>query len=205
MSLVAAKTGANYLGMVFVPGVRREISRETAKDIVGTLVDNLGDEKPMMVGLFADQPLEEINDISRDVGLDFAQLCGNESIEYCNGVLIPVIKQVKVPENCVPDSILREIEIIVSSGYKVLLDKYEPGVAGGTGKTFDWNIAKLASEQFEIILAGGLTPTNIAAAIKKVEPWCVDVSSGVESNGLKDSSKIIGFATSVRKSEELPR
>ena len=205
MSLVAAKTGANYLGMVFVPGVRREISRETAKDIVGTLVDNLGDEKPMMVGLFADQPLEEINDISRDVGLDFAQLCGNEPIEYCNGVLIPVIKQVKVPENCVPDSILREIEIIVSSGHKVLLDKYEPGVAGGTGKTFDWNIAKLASEQFEIILAGGLTPTNIAAAIKKVEPWCVDVSSGVESNGLKDSSKIIGFATSVRKSEELPR
>lgn len=205
MSLVAAKTGANYLGMVFVPGVRREISRETAKDIVGTLVDNLGDEKPMMVGLFADQPLEEINDISRDVGLDFAQLCGNESIEYCNGVLIPVIKQVKVPENCVPDSILREIEIIVSSGHKVLLDKYEPGVAGGTGKTFDWNIAKLASEQFEIILAGGLTPTNIAAAIKKVEPWCVDVSSGVESNGLKDSSKIIEFATSVRKSEELPR
>ena len=103
------------------------------------------------------------------------------------------------------DSILREIEIIVSSGHKVLLDKYEPGVAGGTGKTFDWNIAKLASEQFEIILAGGLTPTNIAAAIKKVDPWCVDVSSGVESNGLKDLSKIIEFATSVRQSEELPR
>ena len=113
MSLVAAKTGANYLGMVFVPGVRREISRETAKDIVGTLVDNLGDEKPMMVGLFADQPLEEINDISRDVGLDFAQLCGNESIEYCNGVLIPVIKQVKVPENCLY-AILRILELLQS-------------------------------------------------------------------------------------------
>ena len=132
MGLVAAKAGADYLGMVFVPGVRREVSIETSKDIVETLVNNLGDEKPMTVGL---------------------------------------------------------------------LDKYEPGVAGGTGKTFDWNIAKLASEQFEIILAGGLTPTNVAEAIRKVNPWCVDVSSGVESNGLKDSSKIIEFATSVKKSD----
>ena len=201
MGLVAAKAGADYLGMVFVPGVRREVSIETSKHIVETLVNNLGDEKPMTVGLFAGQPLNEINDIVSYIGLDFAQLCGNEPIEYCNGVSIPVIKQVKIPENCVPDSLLKEIEIIVSSGHKVLMDKYEPGVAGGTGKTFDWNIAKLASEQFEIILAGGLTPTNVAEAIRKVNPWCVDVSSGVESNGLKDSSKIIEFATSVKKSD----
>ena len=202
-ALVAAKAGADFIGMVFVPGVRREITQEIAQSIIQTLRSGLGSLCPRLVGLFADQPIDEVNRIVRQCGLDMVQLCGDESVEYWAYIDIPIIKQIKIrDEDSQPDSIKsasQEIEEVRSAGHMVILDKYEQGTMGGTGKTFDWIIAKRLANMHDIILAGGLTPDNVGRAIQEVHPVGVDVSSGVETAGVKDSSKILDFANEVHR------
>ena len=202
-ALVAAKAGADFIGMVFVPGVRREITQEIAQSIIQTLRSGLGSLCPRLVGLFADQPIDEVNRIVRQCGLDMVQLCGDESVEYWAYIDIPIIKQIKIrDEDSQPDSIKsasQEIEEVRSAGHMVILDKYEQGAMGGTGKTFDWIIAKNLADMYDVILAGGLTPDNVGRAIQEVHPLGVDVSSGVETAGVKDASKILDFANEVHR------
>lgn len=202
-ALVAAKAGADFIGMVFVPGVRREITQEIAQSIIQTLRSGLGSLCPQLVGLFANQSVDEVNRIARQCGLDMVQLCGDESLEYWAYIDIPIIKQIKIrDENSQPDSIKsssREIEEVRAAGHMVILDKYEKGAMGGTGKTFDWVIAKNLADMHDVILAGGLTPDNVGRAIQEVHPLGVDVSSGVETAGVKDASKILDFANEVHR------
>ena len=201
-AVAAADAGASLLGFVFVEGVRRQVPAEQARKIIQRLRELRGQSCPQIVGLFANQPLEEVNDIVHRCELDFAQLCGDEPSDYWDNVDAWVIRQVKVDDS-LPGSralygALREIEVVVNHLHLTLLDKRLKGALGGTGHTFDWGIAAEIARRYPVFLAGGLAPDNVEQAIDTVQPWGVDVSSGVETNGLKDTAKIAAFGAKVR-------
>ena len=201
-ALVAAQAGADYFGMVFVPGRRRRIEPEAARIITDGVRD--GDrESPKSVGLFGDQPLDGVLATIGTAGLDYAQLCGDEPVDYCRAVLrhAGVIKVLHVSNDDRPDAVADRIDAFTAAGCTVTLDSQVAGLHGGTGQSFDWRIAaQLAASSRRFLLAGGLTPDNVAAAIDAVRPWGVDVSSGVETDGVQDPAKIRQFVANARPS-----
>lgn len=201
-ALAAADAGADFLGFVFVPGVRRQLPVEQAREVIQEYRRLRGSGGPRLVGLFANQPVQEVNRIVRGCGLDVAQLCGEETPEYWRQVEAQVIKQIKVrdhgPPEAVVTDVIRRVEEVTSQGRIALLDKYEAGSLGGTGREFDWRIAAEVARHHDFLLAGGLSPDNVARAIATAKPWGVDVSSGVETEGVKDPQKIAAFAQQVR-------
>ena len=202
-ALTAADAGADFLGFNFVPGVRRQLSEEQAEAIIQEYRRLRGSDEPKLVGLFANQPLEDVNSIIKQYGLDLAQLCGDEPSDYWKRVDAQVIRQVKVRDDGPRDKaiaeVLRRVDEVVSQGLIAMLDKHEAGSLGGTGRTFDWTIASEVAARYDFLLAGGLTPENVGQSIAAVNPWGVDVSSGVETDGVKDISKIVAFAEGVRR------
>lgn len=204
---IAADAGASFLGFVFVPGVRRQLTEERGKQIIDELRALEGDGLPKLVGLFANQPLDEVNRIVDACGLDLVQLCGDESSEYLGQVSAHVIKQIKVrddlPEAEEVGSVMRRVDEVVSAGHRVQLDKHEAGSFGGTGLSFNWNVAREVAKRYDILLAGGLNPENVGEAIASVTPWGVDVSTGVEVGGIKREDKIVAFAEAVRQATAL--
>ncbi len=205
--LTAADAGVDFIGFVFVPGVRRHITKERARDIIEAYKRNkTGLHHVAIVGLFANQSLDEVNRIIKTCDLDFAQLCGNESTSYCTKVESKVIRQIKVDNRNSKEDILpvlvKHVEEILSFSSIPLLDRLEDGHLGGTGKAFDWSIAGEISKSFDIVLAGGLSPENVDRALNEANPWGVDVSSGVETEGDKDTEKILDFAKVVQQSDQ---
>ena len=205
-ALAAAEAGADFLGFNFVPGVRRQLSSERAKAIIIDYRRRRGENGPRLVGIFADQPLDEVNRTVEGCGLDLAQLCGDEPPEYWRGLSVQVIKQIKVRdrdplEEVIPET-LRRVGQVVARGHLAMLDRHEAGSLGGTGRTFDWSIAAPVARRHELMLAGGLTPENVGRAVETVAPWGVDVSSGVETGGVKDVGKIAAFARALRRADE---
>ncbi len=202
-ALAAREAGADFLGFNFVPGVRRQLSEEAAREVIEDYRRRAGYGGPSLVGLFANQPLEEVNQIVEAFGLDFAQLCGDELPEYWQRVSARVIKQIRVrqdgPASTVIESIGRRLDAVVSRGHLALLDTHQEGALGGTGRTFDWSIARSLGRSFDFLLAGGLSPENVEDAIGTAAPWGVDVSSGVETDGVKDRAKIAAFARRARQ------
>ncbi len=200
-ALVAAEAGADFIGMVFVPERHRRITPEAAKVIVDG-VRHSGGTVPRIVGLFADQPLEEVNEVIRACGLDLAQLCGKETVEYAGQVGCDVIKVVHVLESATATDDAgtgARLKDFSGVGHLVTLDRYVEGIQGGTGKEFDWSVAaSLSQAGHPFLLAGGLTPENVSEAIVAVNPWGVDVSSGVETGGNKDHEKIRAFMHNAR-------
>ncbi|MDA0769422.1 MAG: hypothetical protein BZY79_05930 [SAR202 cluster bacterium Casp-Chloro-G4] len=201
-ALAAADAGASFLGFVFVPGVRRQIDEELASEIIQEVKKHTGSDGPRIVGLFANQPLPDVNRIVGKCNLDFAQLCGDEPPDYWDNVEAWVIKMLKVaddgPKEKLVAGLRKHIEDAVSRMHLCLLDKYTAGALGGTGKSFDWNIAAEIARHYRIILAGGLTPKNVREAMSTAGPWGVDVSTGVETDGVKDIEKIKAFGNTVR-------
>ena len=200
-ALVAAQARADYFGMVFVPGRRRRIEPEAARIITDGLraADR---EYPKSVGLFGDQPLDEVLETIATAGLDYAQLCGDESLDYCGAVLerAGVIKVLHVADDDRPDTVADRIDAFTAAGCTVTLDSQVVGLHGGTGQSFDWRIAaQLADSGRRFLLAGGLTPDNVAEAVAVVRPWGVDVSSGVETDGVQDTAKIRQFVANARE------
>lgn len=201
-ALVAADGGADFIGMVFVPEYRRRLELETAQVIVNTLRSS-STPAPQIVGIFADQALEDVNHIIGACALDLAQLCGEESLKYCGEVMAQVIKVVHVDSSkSGPDDVDRLANRVAAyrdSGHLVTLDRLIDGAQGGTGHSFDWDIAaRLSQREFSFLLAGGLSPDNVARAVAEVNPWGVDVSSGVETGGIKDHQKIRAFIRNSR-------
>ena len=199
---VAADAGASLLGFVFVEGVRRRVSPEHAREVIQALREMRGAACPRIVGLFANQPLREVNRTIEKCGLDLAQLCGDEPPDYWDNVDAWVVRQVKVDEGlgrepAISDA-LHQIEEVVKRLHITLLDKRVSGALGGTGHTFDWTIASEIAKRHPLFLAGGLAPDNVRQAIDTVQPWGVDVSSGVETDGVKDTAKIAAFGNMVR-------
>ena len=201
-ALAAADAGADFLGLNFVPGVRRRITPDQGRSIVRSVAKEMGDDVPGLVGLFADQDIDEVNGIIEACGLEYAQLCGSEEPEYWDGVRAKVIKQVRVrplaSDRETVGATLVRVKEVVSRGNIALLDSYRKGALGGTGHAFDWDIAAQVAREYDVTLAGGLSPDNVARAIRQVNPWMVDVSSGVETDGVKDAAKIRAFAEAVR-------
>ena len=179
-ALVAAYLGADALGFIFAKESPRAVTPDAARDIIKKL-------PPLMVtvGVFVDTPQEEILSIIEQTGIRCVQLHGNELPTDYSKINIPIIKAFRVKEH---------FQVSIREQFPAaayLLDTYVKETAGGTGKSFDWNIALKAKAFGRIILAGGLTPENIGDAITKVCPYGVDISSGVESApGKKDKRKL---------------
>jgi len=181
--LAAAAAGADAIGFVFADSPRR-VTAEQAHGIVAALPPFT-----KVVGLFVDAAEEEIREILRKVPLDLIQFHGRESPETCRAVGRPYIKAIAMR----PDLDPAAEAAWYPDAAGLLFDAYHPDVAGGSGETFDWARVPRGLKQ-PVILAGGLTPENVAAAVKIVRPYAVDVSSGVEmSKGIKSAEKITAF------------
>jgi len=200
--IAAAEAGADYIGFVFAPS-RRQVTQERARQLVQGLQGCA--QHPQVVGIFANEPVSIVNEAADYCGLDAVQLSGNESAAYARLVERPVICTVHVQAGMtssdIDKAICRADELRDSSGL-VLLDTGTHGTFGGTGLTFDWDIAREVSLHHQILVAGGLTPSNVGELISYVHPFGVDVSSGVEREGGKDTSLIQAFLKEVRKAEE---
>jgi phosphoribosylanthranilate isomerase len=153
--------------------------------------------RPLIVGVFAGMTTDEVNDIAEAAGLDLVQLSGGESADYIRKVDRPVIRAIHVEEQHTPDDIIdASFELRTAAG--LLLDTASPVARGGTGQAFDWDVAAEAARSLPFLLAGGLTPENVASAVERVQPWGVDVSTGVETGGAKDLAKIRAFIRAAK-------
>lgn len=193
-AMAACEYGADALGFIFYEKSPRYITPASVISIIKELPPFIS-----KVGVFVNEPVEKVRQIKVLTGIDVVQLHGDETPEMCDSVGDEVIKAFKVGE---------EGRLFGSRGfdisrYKVsayLLDTYKVGLHGGTGETFDWDIAIEAKEFGRLILAGGLTPENISEAVKKVRPYAVDVASGVEkSPGIKDLKKVKEFVERAKR------
>ena len=179
---VAAEAGADFIGLVFVPGRRRRLEIDAAREIVAGFKGSL-ETAPKVVGLFADQPLEEVNQTIDACNLDLAQLCGAESLDYCRNTNAQVVKVLHIPRGQPSPASTQELSDRIlahaEAGHLVTLDRLVEGLQGGTGESFDWSIAANLSRQgHNFLMAGGLSPDNVTEAVSMVRPWGVDVSSG---------------------------
>ena len=207
-AITAAESGADFIGLVFVPERRRRLEVPAAAEIVCEL-RTLIPEPPKVVGLFADQPPDEVIETIKSCGLDLAQLCGQESPDYCREVAAQtgaeIIKVLHVSASeTVGDTgdgggVEARMAPYLEAGCYVTLDRLVEGLQGGTGQSFDWEVAaQLSLRGYDFLLAGGLTPENVAQSVKQVNPWGVDVSSGVETGGRQDTDKIRAFIHNAR-------
>jgi phosphoribosylanthranilate isomerase len=148
-------------------------------------------KRPLTVGVFARMDPDEVNDIADEVGLDLIQLSGGEPWGQCLLVNRQVIKVLHVSSGDTAKDLIRRVE--PGSALAVMLDRGRKGAYGGTGERFDPAVAAEVSAEMPLWLAGGLSPENVAAAVRQVRPWCVDVSTGVETDGAKDYEKVRRF------------
>jgi len=200
-ALAAVEAGADFIGLVFAPS-KRQVTPTKACEIASAVKKSSDATK--VVGVFVNAPASQVNEIADFCALDWVQLSGDESWEYCREVVEPVIKAIRIGQQS-PEELYAELsaggELLPSQRFITLLDSQVEGKYGGTGESFNWNIARQVAKRFPVIIAGGLDPENVARLIETVRPWGVDVSSGVETNGLKDASKIRAFVKAVRSTQ----
>jgi len=205
-ALAAIEAGGDFIGLVFAPSQRR-VTPAQASEIIGAAKSR--SHAIGTVGVFVNMPAPEVNTIADSCNLDWVQLSGDEPWEYCRHITKPLIKAIRIRHGQSPEQIAADLaagaRILSAQKHLYLLDTQVKGRYGGTGTTFDWSLARQAAAQFPVILAGGLTPENVAQAIEMVAPWGVDVSSGVEVDGVKDIAKIRAFIEAVRKADDSKR
>jgi phosphoribosylanthranilate isomerase len=153
-------------------------------------------KRPLTVGVFAGNDPEEINEVVDECGIDLIQLSGGEPWGACLLANRQVIKALHVRGDDTASTALGRVE--AGSAMAVMLDKADDAAFGGTGQALDWRVAGEIAAAMPVWLAGGLMPENVADAVRTVRPWCVDVSSGVETEGMKDAAKIRAFVAAVR-------
>ena len=189
-ALAAADAGADALGLMFVEASPRHVSMTVAADISRQLPPFV-----IKVGVFVNAPEELVVRAIGECGLNLLQFHGDEAPEYCQQFSVMTIKAFRIRDA----ESLQSLPIYTTDAF--LLDSYVAGKTGGTGEKFNWDLASQA-KQFgkPIFLAGGLTSENVSAAIRQVQPYGVDVSSGVESApGKKDIAKVQAFITAAKK------
>jgi phosphoribosylanthranilate isomerase len=184
-ALLAAELGADALGFIFYPKSPRHVAPEVARSIIAQLPPFVA-----AVGVFVDEAAAVVRDLAVQAGLDWVQLHGQESPEYCRSLERKVIKAF-----CIQDeSSLIRLADYQGAAQALLLDTYKKGQVGGTGEIFDWHWARKAKQYGPIILAGGLTPENVARAIATAGPAAVDAASGTEASpGKKDPARLRAF------------
>ena len=156
-------------------------------------------KRPLTVGIFADQPIDEVNAIAEEVGLDLVQLSGDESWEECLLVTRQVLQVVHISPLDAPADVVERVQ--PGFALALMLDSAHGPYRGGSGVTFDWTVARETAAQLPIFLAGGLTPENVGEAVRTVQPWAVDVSSGTETDGRKDHARVRAFIQAVREAD----
>jgi phosphoribosylanthranilate isomerase len=184
----AVAAGASAIGFIFWPDSPRFIDPYRARAIAAAL-------PPFVtpVGVFVDQPAGYINSIASLVGLGVVQMHGNESPDQAAAIRRPVMKAITRIDEAVVDRWPSKVMLLV--------DAHDPARRGGTGKTVDWTAAAALAARRPVVLAGGLTPVNVAAAVAQVRPAGIDVSSGVESSpGVKNHERIAALFEALHSS-----
>jgi phosphoribosylanthranilate isomerase len=190
-ALLAAKLGAWALGFIFVEKTPRYITPKNVAEII-TEISLQNTENPEKIGVFANISAEKILEITSLTGISKIQLHGEESPEFCEKLANLTKKEIIKAFRIQNADELHKISEYKNKISYALLDSFCPNQLGGTGKVFDWEIAKTAKNiGISIILAGGLTPENAKQAFESVNPYALDISSGVEKDkGIKDSQKL---------------
>jgi len=184
----AVAAGADAIGLVFYPNSARAVSVSQARLILEGLPPLV-----TVVGLFVDALPELVEEACQELPLGLLQFHGAETQEYCASFGLPWMKALRVA----PESDVDAMMAAYSQANAILLDTYKAGQPGGTGERFDWGKVPIGTAQ-PIVLAGGLKPENVGAAVAQCQPYAVDVSGGVESTpGQKDSEKLAEFVAAV--------
>ncbi|MGI8927142.1 MAG: phosphoribosylanthranilate isomerase [Tepidiformaceae bacterium] len=224
----AAKAGADFIGVVFAESRRKvtpqechdiveavraarhtpppaEFEAPRAGEVRGdgwfgawndAIEQALARWRPLIVGVFAGMDAAEVNDIADAAGLDLVQLSGGERGDTVRAIERPVIRTLHVGPETSGDDLLEMAGSIASAA--LMLDTASPAAHGGTGETFDWDVAAAACARLPFMLAGGLTPENVARAVTQASPWAVDGSSGLETDGAKDIAKVRAFIRAAK-------
>lgn len=187
-ALAAVACGCDAIGLVFYDKSPRNVSLAQAASIVAALPAFIS-----AVGLFVDAPADQVKATLTTVRLDLLQFHGEESADYCRQFHMPYMKAIRVS----PGTNLIQCATDYADAKALLVDAYSEGVAGGTGQVFDWSLIP-ANLTIPVVLAGGLNAGNVGDAIRRVRPYAVDVSGGVErEKGIKDADKIAAFMRGV--------
>ncbi|HEX3053105.1 MAG TPA: phosphoribosylanthranilate isomerase [Aggregatilineaceae bacterium] len=202
-ALACAELGADMLGFNFYRKTPRYIAPDTVSAITDTLRQNFGVECPLLVGVFVNESRENIRQIMDGAGLDLAQLSGDEPSNFLSRLDRPVIKAIRprqLNEAC--DQSVQYIRYAPQTEHmpSILVDAYHKELYGGTGEQASIEVALAAKALVpRLMLAGGLTPDNVATRVQAIQPWAVDVASGVESGtpGVKNRDKVQAFIRAV--------
>jgi phosphoribosylanthranilate isomerase len=185
---MCVEAGVDAIGLNFWPKSVRRCSESVAREIAQAVGG-----RALLVGVFVDEQVSEVRRLQASVGLGCIQFHGDESPELLAGFLPHAYKALRVrgPEV--------RAEAARFGGEHILLDAYVPGQVGGTGATFDWQFAGQLARERKLTLAGGITPANVAEAVRQVRPYCVDTASGVESApGVKDAALVGALVREAR-------
>jgi phosphoribosylanthranilate isomerase len=192
------------IGLVFAPSKRR-VTPEQAAALVAALRQHPAGARVAVVGLFVNTEVAQINHVIEQCGLDYVQLSGDELPQHAAGIRRPVMKSLRLNDSPTDTAWLAlaagktpQAASLELAPCPLLVDAHKPGSYGGTGTLADWTKAAELARQRPLLLAGGLAPDNVAAAIAQVQPWGVDVSSGVETDGVKDTARIEAFIQAAR-------
>ena len=199
-ALAAIDAGADYLGFNFYPKSVRFVEKETCAEIASVLKREHPQTK--LVGVFVNSSVNDVKNILQTCSLDLAQLHGDEMPEMFAQLAPRVFKAIRLSTDFVTDS--RIVTDFAELRYRLspalLIDAAVKGIYGGSGITADWSAAAELAKKYPLLLAGGLTPENVADAVRQVKPWGVDVASGVESAaGEKDAGKMSAFVKAVNQ------
>ena len=196
----AIEAGADLIGVIFAPSPR-QVTPKRAREIAAAVKKY----RVPVVGIFVNMPAATVNSVASSCGLDWVQLSGNESWEYCQQIEKPLIKAIHISPSLSDRELLAYLEDgeqqLDSRPPVYLLDTLVENKYGGTGQAFAWQVAKRAAAKYPVIIAGGLHPGNVGRVVTRLRPWGVDVSSGVESKGVKDVDKIKAFIQAVRSAQ----
>ncbi|MBA3946917.1 MAG: phosphoribosylanthranilate isomerase [Herpetosiphonaceae bacterium] len=195
-ALVAAEAGADFIGLIFAPS-QRQVTAERAQAIVRALRSHAQGAHVAVVGVFVDEQPAEIAILADTVGLDWVQLSGEEPPAMADKLPVPVLKAVRFDGGA--NEMAWLAPTITCDLTPLVVDAHVAGSWGGAGVVADWQRAAALAETHPILLAGGLNPENVGVAIQAVQPWGVDVSSGVESAGVQDHAKIRAFVRAAKE------
>lgn len=196
-ALVAADAGANMLGFILAPS-RRQITSAEARMIGQAVRTAHGSDAPRLVGVVVNETAARIRAIAAECELDAVQLSGDEPPALADELAnMTLIKAIRFDGSAAEQGWLAGTWPHV----RLMVDAHTPGTYGGAGVFADWEQSARLAKQRPILLAGGLNPENVGEALAQIRPWGVDVSSGVETDGVKDSAKIRAFVAAVRAAE----
>ncbi len=196
-TLRAAEAGADYLGFVLYPPSPRFLPPRQVARLAGVL-ETRG-VPARRVGVFVDVPAEQVLALLEDCGLHLAQLHGRERLQDLERLQGRAYKALRGPHREGEPQPMAYAGLAPRQGPDLLLDAYHPTLPGGTGLRADWSLAASLAARCRLLLAGGLTPENVAEAVRRVRPWGVDVASGVEgAPGRKDPRRLEAFVRAAR-------